>query len=138
MYRTLVTYLTIVRRSYGCIFTLISLREDFHFLNGTCFQRNPAVVDEPIFNYIYIYINFLQGKVIDKELLNAIKPTKLRNKVTTSRPRPKTIHVDAGAELDSGVLTPSRGKKGSSSNLSTGKSQNFTFQSYKAVLFIRD
>ncbi|XP_051154754.1 patronin isoform X4 [Leptopilina boulardi] len=60
-----------------------------------------------------------EGKVIDKEILNAIKPTKLRNKVTTSRPRPKTIHVDAGAELDSGALTPSRGKKGSSSNLST-------------------
>ncbi|XP_012272704.1 patronin isoform X2 [Orussus abietinus] len=60
-----------------------------------------------------------EGKVIDKELLNAIKPTKLRNKTAPSRPRPKTIHVDAGAELDSGALTPSRGKKGSSSNLST-------------------
>ncbi|XP_054006402.1 patronin isoform X7 [Hylaeus anthracinus] len=60
-----------------------------------------------------------EGKVIDKELLNAIKPTKLRNKTATTRPRPKTIHVDAGAELDSGALTPSRGKKGSSSNLST-------------------
>ncbi|XP_017760217.1 PREDICTED: patronin isoform X14 [Eufriesea mexicana] len=59
-----------------------------------------------------------EGKVIDKELLNAIKPTKLRNK-TATRPRPKTIHVDAGSELDSGALTPSRGKKGSSSNLST-------------------
>ncbi|KAK9302490.1 hypothetical protein QLX08_005556 [Tetragonisca angustula] len=59
-----------------------------------------------------------EGKVIDKELLNAIKPTKLRNK-TATRPRPKTIHVDAGTELDSGALTPSRGKKGSSSNLST-------------------
>lgn len=62
-----------------------------------------------------------QGKVIDKELLNALRPAKLRNKATTSRPRPKTIHVDAGTDLDSGVLTPSRGKKGSSSNLSTGK-----------------
>ncbi|XP_026670652.1 patronin isoform X4 [Ceratina calcarata] len=60
-----------------------------------------------------------EGKVIDKELLNAIKPTKLRNKTVTTRPRPKTIHVDAGTELDSGALTPSRGKKGSSSNLST-------------------
>lgn len=59
-----------------------------------------------------------EGKIIDKELLNAIKPTKLRNK-TATRPRPKTIHVDAGTELDSGALTPSRGKKGSSSNLST-------------------
>ena len=63
----------------------------------------------------------LKGKVIDKELLNALKPAKLRNKATPSRPRPKTIHVDAGTDLDSGVLTPSRGKKGSSSNLSTGK-----------------
>ncbi|XP_023316368.1 patronin isoform X4 [Trichogramma pretiosum] len=60
-----------------------------------------------------------EGKVIDKELLNALKPAKLRNKATPIRPRPKTIHVDAGADLDSGVLTPSRGKKGSSSNLST-------------------
>ncbi|XP_058802244.1 patronin isoform X4 [Phymastichus coffea] len=60
-----------------------------------------------------------EGKVIDKELLNALKPAKLRNKATPSRPRPKTIHVDAGAELDSGALTPARGKKGSSSNLST-------------------
>ncbi|XP_076245339.1 calmodulin-regulated spectrin-associated protein patronin isoform X14 [Calliopsis andreniformis] len=65
-----------------------------------------------------------EGKVIDKELLNAIKPTKLRNKTATTRPRPKTIHVDAGAELDSGALTPSRGKKGSSSNLSTGSSSD--------------
>ncbi|XP_034195710.2 calmodulin-regulated spectrin-associated protein patronin isoform X21 [Osmia lignaria lignaria] len=65
-----------------------------------------------------------EGKVIDKELLNAIKPTKLRNKTATTRPRPKTIHVDAGADLDSGALTPSRGKKGSSSNLSTGPSSD--------------
>ncbi|GAB1859586.1 LOW QUALITY PROTEIN: patronin [Camponotus japonicus] len=60
-----------------------------------------------------------EGKVIDKELLNAINPAKLRNKTTPARPRPKTIHGDAGAVLDSGALTPSRGKKGSSSNLST-------------------
>ncbi|XP_029167787.1 patronin-like isoform X4 [Nylanderia fulva] len=60
-----------------------------------------------------------EGKVIDKELLNAINPAKLRNKTATARPRPKTIHVDAGTGLDSGALTPSRGKKGSSSNLST-------------------
>ncbi|XP_071646547.1 patronin isoform X10 [Temnothorax longispinosus] len=60
-----------------------------------------------------------EGKVIDKELLNAINPAKLRNKTATARPRPKTIHGDAGAVLDSGALTPSRGKKGSSSNLST-------------------
>ncbi|XP_072763934.1 patronin isoform X3 [Anoplolepis gracilipes] len=60
-----------------------------------------------------------EGKVIDKELLNAINPAKLRNKTATARPRPKTIHGDAGTVLDSGALTPSRGKKGSSSNLST-------------------
>ncbi|XP_044587352.1 patronin isoform X3 [Cotesia glomerata] len=61
-----------------------------------------------------------EGKVIDKELLNAIKPTpKLRNKTASARPRPKTIHVDQSSEIDSGALTPSRGKKGSSSNLST-------------------
>ncbi|XP_023247057.1 patronin isoform X2 [Copidosoma floridanum] len=60
-----------------------------------------------------------EGKVIDKDLLNALKPAKLRNKAASGRPRPKTIHVDAGTDLDSGVLTPSRGKKGSSSNLST-------------------
>ncbi|KAI4478252.1 hypothetical protein M0802_014567 [Mischocyttarus mexicanus] len=81
-----------------------------------------------------------EGKVIDKELLNAIKPTKLRNK-TATRPRPKTIHVDAGTELDSGALTPSRGKKGSSSNLSTdvqepqqqvrGRPKYPTYQNFK-------
>ncbi|XP_070152384.1 patronin isoform X3 [Polyergus mexicanus] len=60
-----------------------------------------------------------EGKVIDKELLNAINPAKLRSKTGTARPRPKTIHGDAGTVLDSGALTPSRGKKGSSSNLST-------------------
>ncbi|XP_063990128.1 patronin isoform X6 [Diachasmimorpha longicaudata] len=61
-----------------------------------------------------------EGKVLDKEVLNAIKQTpKLRSKTATSaRPRPKTIAVDH-SELDSGTLTPSRGKKGSSSNLST-------------------
>lgn len=48
-----------------------------------------------------------------------IKPIpKLRGK-TTGRPRPKTIHVDTGSvELAEGMLTPSRGKKGSTSNLS--------------------
>ncbi|XP_066580923.1 patronin-like isoform X3 [Prorops nasuta] len=69
-----------------------------------------------------------EGKVIDKELLNAIKPTKLRNKTTATRQRPKTIHVDAGADLDSGALTPSRGKKGSSSNLSTASLTSSTMK----------
>ncbi|XP_043271268.1 patronin isoform X3 [Venturia canescens] len=69
-----------------------------------------------------------EGKVIDKEILNAIKPTKLRNKNAPSRPRPKTIHGDASADLDSGVLTPSRGKKGSSSNLSTASLSSTTMR----------
>ncbi|XP_057327644.1 patronin isoform X8 [Microplitis mediator] len=83
-----------------------------------------------------------EGKVIDKELLNAIKPTpKLRNKTASARPRPKTIHVDQSSELDSGALTPSRGKKGSSSNLSTdtqepqqqprGRPKYSTYQNFK-------
>ncbi|XP_025159559.1 patronin isoform X6 [Harpegnathos saltator] len=82
-----------------------------------------------------------EGKVIDKELLNAINPAKLRNKTATARPRPKTIHGDAGAVLDSGALTPSRGKKGSSSNLSTdaqesqqqvrGRPKYQTYQNFK-------
>ncbi|XP_029167789.1 patronin-like isoform X6 [Nylanderia fulva] len=82
-----------------------------------------------------------EGKVIDKELLNAINPAKLRNKTATARPRPKTIHVDAGTGLDSGALTPSRGKKGSSSNLSTdaqesqqqvrGRPKYQTYQNFK-------
>ncbi|XP_044012467.1 patronin isoform X14 [Aphidius gifuensis] len=83
-----------------------------------------------------------EGKVIDKELLNAIKPTpKLRNKTVSARQRPKTIHVDHSSELDSGTLTPSRGKKGSSSNLSTdsqepqqqvrGRTKYPTYQNFK-------
>lgn len=70
---------------------------------------------------------FLQGKLIDKDLLNSLKggssgnptpqPLKLRGK-TNPRPRPKTIHIDSGADAHDGALTPSRGKKGSSSNLS--------------------
>jgi len=50
----------------------------------------------------------------------------MRNKTSTgSRPRPKTIHVDSGGvgsgvDMQEGVLSPSRSKKGSTSNL-TGK-----------------
>lgn len=61
----------------------------------------------------------------------------MRNKTATTRPRPKTIHVDAGADLDSGALTPSRGKKGSSSNLSTGTRMDVTwFSSVSSVISI--
>lgn len=45
--------------------------------------------------------------------------TKLRSKGSTGRPRPKTIHVDSGSvEMAEGMLQPSQGKKGSTSNLS--------------------
>lgn len=59
-----------------------------------------------------------EGKTVDKDLLNSVKTIpKMRNK-TVTRPRPKTIHVDSGnVELAEGLLSPSRGKKGSTSNL---------------------
>ncbi|KAK3922426.1 Patronin, partial [Frankliniella fusca] len=59
-----------------------------------------------------------EGKTIDKDLLNSVKTIpKMRNK-TVTRPRPKTIHVDSGnVEMAEGLLSPSRGKKGSTSNL---------------------
>lgn len=59
-----------------------------------------------------------EGKTIDKDLLNSVKTIpKMRNK-TVTRPRPKTIHVDSGnVNLAEGLLSPSRGKKGSTSNL---------------------
>ena len=42
---------------------------------------------------------------------------KLRSKTsTTPRPRPKTIHVESSG-LEDGMLTPARGKRGSSTNL---------------------
>lgn len=77
---------------------------------------------------IALYIYF-QGKLIDKDLLNSLKSgsinssssgggPKLRAKAQPARPRPKTIHIDSGADAHDGMLTPSRGKKGSSSNLS--------------------
>ncbi|XP_014275240.1 patronin isoform X3 [Halyomorpha halys] len=69
-----------------------------------------------------------EGKQVDKDLLNSLKASlpaansssapKLRQKASGGgRPRPKTIHIDSGAE-ETGMMTPSRGKKGSSSNLS--------------------
>jgi hypothetical protein len=47
----------------------------------------------------------------------------MRNKTSAgSRPRPKTIHVDSGGvnsgvDMQEGILSPSRSKKGSTSNL---------------------
>ncbi|XP_050439779.1 patronin isoform X2 [Adelges cooleyi] len=72
-----------------------------------------------------------EGKTIDKELLNSLKtnnnhttggPPRLRSKLQSGRPRPKTIHVDRSDTTD-GTLTPSRGKKGSITNLATLNSQ---------------
>lgn len=45
-------------------------------------------------------------------------PPRLRNKMQSGRPRPKTIHVDRSDATD-GTLTPSRGKKGSITNLAS-------------------
>ncbi|CAH0752775.1 unnamed protein product [Bemisia tabaci] len=63
-----------------------------------------------------------EGKTIDKDLQNSLKlnnignrgPPRLRKQNT--RPRPKTIHIDH--DHADGMLTPSQGKKGSTSNLS--------------------
>lgn len=54
-----------------------------------------------------------------QDLMNSLKPApKLRSKASTTRPRPKTIHIDSGSvEMAEGMLQPSKGKKGSSSNL---------------------
>ncbi|KAK9712450.1 Spectrin-binding region of Ca2+-Calmodulin [Popillia japonica] len=64
-----------------------------------------------------------EGKDVDKSLLNSLKPApKMRPKVT-SRPRPKTIHIDSGSvEMAEGLLQPSRGKKGSNTNLTVAPS----------------
>ncbi|KAK7870474.1 hypothetical protein R5R35_000749 [Gryllus longicercus] len=62
-----------------------------------------------------------EGKLLpEKPEMTVAKPVpKLRNKSSTMRPRPKTIHVDSGSvqELQEGGLSPSRSKKGSTSNL---------------------
>ncbi|XP_060856051.1 patronin isoform X4 [Metopolophium dirhodum] len=71
-----------------------------------------------------------EGKTVDKELLNSLKinnnhtmggPPRLRSKMQSGRPRPKTIHVDRSDTPD-GTMTPSRGKKGSITNLARGSS----------------
>ena len=64
----------------------------------------------------------------DKADLAVAKPVpKMRNKTSAgSRPRPKTIHVDSGgvtSDMQEGILSPSRSKKGSTSNL-TGTVRN--------------
>lgn len=57
---------------------------------------------------------------------SASQGPKLRSKTQPSRPRPKTIHIDSGgADAHDGMLTASRGKKGSSSNLSGRLSVSF-------------
>jgi len=72
-------------------------------------------------------IFIFKGKTVDKELLNSLKinnnhtmggPPRLRSKMQSGRPRPKTIHVDRSDTPD-GTMTPSRGKKGSITNLAS-------------------
>ncbi|XP_021925923.1 patronin isoform X2 [Zootermopsis nevadensis] len=66
-----------------------------------------------------------EGKLLpEKADLATNKPVpKMRNKTSAgSRPRPKTIHVDSGGvgsgvDMQEGILSPSRSKKGSTSNL---------------------
>lgn len=54
---------------------------------------------------------------MDRSDLAKLNTPKLRNRTsTTPRPRPKTIHVESGG-MEDGMLTPSRGKKGSTTNL---------------------
>ncbi|KAK9870583.1 hypothetical protein WA026_008146 [Henosepilachna vigintioctopunctata] len=69
-----------------------------------------------------------EGKVIDKsELMSTMKPTPKMRPKAPARPRPKTIHIDSGSvEMAGGMLQPSRGKKGSTSNLTAN---SFTPQS---------
>lgn len=69
-----------------------------------------------------------EGKVLGADLVGAMgggakTATKMRAKGgSTGRPRPKTIHVDTGSvAMAEGLLQPSQGKKGSTTNLS-GKS----------------
>lgn len=100
--------------------------------------------DLHVYIYIFSFIN-LQGKVFDKsELMSLMKPAgphgkggatggggagaggpRMRPKAggpgvggPGARARPKTIHVDSGAvQMAEGMLLASRGKQGSSSNL---------------------
>nr|CAD7443329.1 unnamed protein product [Timema bartmani] len=61
-----------------------------------------------------------EGKLLpDKADHGGVKPIpKMRTKTSTTRPRPKTIHVDSGGvDIGDDILSPSRSKKGSTSNL---------------------
>lgn len=67
---------------------------------------------------INFFFFFLQGKPINKELLNSLKENnsttgqpKLRNKIQSGRPRPKTIHVDC-SDTTHGTLPSSKRNKG--------------------------
>lgn len=69
---------------------------------------------------------FLKGKAVDKDLLNSLKvnnnytmgPPRLRNKIQSGRPRPKTIHIDRSDTPD-GTLSTSKGNKGSITNFTS-------------------
>ncbi|XP_044267987.1 patronin isoform X10 [Tribolium madens] len=73
-----------------------------------------------------------EGKVFDKsELMGSLKPTPKMRPKAASRPRPKTIHIDSGSvEMAEGMMQPSRGKKGSTSNL-TGSSTDQDSLAYR-------
>lgn len=77
-----------------------------------------------------------EGKLLPEKVeLSNMKPVpKMRNKSSaSSRPRPKTIHVDSGSvDVQEGILSPSRSKKGSTSNLTdTVYSQNLRRDYYR-------
>ncbi|XP_068904602.1 patronin isoform X7 [Tenebrio molitor] len=59
------------------------------------------------------------SRVFDKsDMMGSLKPTPKMRPKAASRPRPKTIHIDSGSvEMAEGMMQPSRGKKGSTSNL---------------------
>ncbi|CAH0557676.1 unnamed protein product [Brassicogethes aeneus] len=64
-----------------------------------------------------------EGKTLDRSELMSLKPTpKMRPKAST-RPRPKTIHIDSNSVQIAEGLS-SRGKKGSTSNLTDRNSYN--------------
>ncbi|XP_072388104.1 patronin isoform X2 [Diabrotica undecimpunctata] len=71
-----------------------------------------------------------EGKTLDRSELNSLKPTpKMRPKAST-RPRPKTIHIDSGSvQIAEGMS--SRGKKGSSSNLTAYSSSTMKRDYYR-------
>lgn len=62
-------------------------------------------------------------------------PPRLRNKMQSGRPRPKTIHVDRSDTTD-GTLTPSRGKKGSITNLASEFIINYFYNTHYNLYFL--